>query len=193
MTSPDKTALLVGATGMLCRAAREIAARAPRTAVLSRNASRRTCLEATLALDADWHDEDAFARALDAAAGLAPFSHALIWMHPRAEAARRRMAELMADGGVMIEVFGSRASRPGALADTRLNEMRARPAISYRQVRLGFVMEKTASRWLTPDEICDAAIHALNAAAAPGADNAAPPVILAGTLEPWEARPAAAG
>lgn len=174
-------ALLIGATGMLADAARAVCARTDTAVVIARRASARPRADATLPIDADWSDEPAFARALDRAARHGPFDLALVWMHPRAPALRARLAALMAPDAVFVEVLGSRASRPGGIAEERLEAMRAHPRIRYRQVRLGFAIEAGARRWLTHEEISRAAIDALDT------DET---VIEAGRHEPWEARPA---
>ncbi len=178
-------ALLIGATGMLAGAARHFASEAGGAVMLARRASGFSFGDAALdtwriGIDADWKDSAAFGAALDEAGRHGPFALALAWLHGRDEAMRERVTRLVAEGGTLVEVLGSAASRPGAFGDERLAAMRAHPGVRYRQVLLGFVVEDGGSRWLTHGEISKAAIAALAAE-----DTRT----IAGQVEPWDARP----
>ncbi|WP_188454684.1 short-chain dehydrogenase [Virgibacillus oceani] len=50
----------------------------------------------------------------------------------------------------------------------------------YRRVYLGFMIEKSASRWLTHEEISEGVIHAIETDSEK---------TIVGTVEPWESRP----
>jgi len=181
------TTLLIGTTGMLSEAAAQIAAQTEGDiVVVSRRASAfrfdDTALQDRVtAHDLDWSDSAAFLAALDRlAAAHGPFSTALVWLHGRDEPVRAQIAHHMADEGLLVEVLGSAASRPGAFGDIRVRQMQALPQVRYRQVLLGFVHDEGLSRWLTHAEICAGAV------AAATSDET---VTIAGQVEPWNKRP----
>ena len=181
------TTLLIGTTGMLSAAARHMAQTAPGAiAVMSRRADTFSfddpALDSrTTAHPVNWQDQAAFLATLDAVASEhGPFTRALVWMHGRDDPLRAHIAHHMAEDGVLMEVLGSAASRPGAFGDIRVRQMQAQPHIRYRQVLLGFAHDDGRSRWLTHDEICAGAIAALSS------DET---VTVAGQVEPWALRP----
>ena len=96
------------------------------------------------------------------------------------EALRAQIVHHMAEDGLLIEVLGSAASRPGAFGEERVRVMQGLPHIRYRQVLLGFVHDDGVSRWLTHEEICAGVLRA-----AAGDDV----VTVAGQVEPWKLRP----
>lgn len=180
-------ALLIGATGMLAAAAEHIATRADCVTLVARRAPAfrldDSALDAKLTrVAADWSDETAFLRAIDAAEEAhGPFGLALVWLHPRAENLRRRLAaRVTAPPRLYVEMLGSAASRPHAFGDSQLDALGARDDPVYRQVILGFVIEGARARWLTDGEISAAAIRALDTGEAR---------TVAGQVEPWDRRP----
>lgn len=180
-------ALLLGATGMLAAAARHAASRADECVLVSRGAESFSFGDAALdakvtRLSLAYEDEPAL---LDALADRAPFDLALTWIRPRAELLRAALDALVAPGGLLVEVMGSRSILTGSKGEPSIAALRAdalahQPDIAYAQVILGFVREKGASRWLTHDEISAAAIAQMGAPQAR---------LIAGTLEPWDERP----
>ena len=181
------TALLLGATGMLSAAATHAAVQAEKSVVVSRHAEDFSFGDA--ALDAkcervslSYEDEPALLAALEPHA---PFSLALTWIRPRAELLRAALDALVAPGGTLIEVMGSRSILAGpkgepSIAAIRADALAHQPDITYAQVVLGFVQENGASRWLNHEEISAAAIAQMEMPL---------PRRIAGTLEPWDARP----
>lgn len=181
------TLLLIGATGMLAQAARQIAAGTPGDiVVMSRRASQFSfgapVLDArSRAYTADWRDTDAFLQCLDRIARRhPPVTRAVLWMHGRDEPLRARIVRLIAPGGTLVEVLGSAAARPGAFGAVRLKQMRRLPHIRYRQVLLGFTLDNGQGRWLSHSTICAGVMDAL------ASDD---PVTVAGQVEPWDLRP----
>ncbi|WP_422024868.1 hypothetical protein [Pyruvatibacter mobilis] len=179
--------LCIGTTGMLAGAARQLAGSGGADiAVLARRASAFRFGETALdrrrtAYDTDWNDAVGFVSALEqAGAAHGPFRSALVWMHGRDEALRAQIVHHMAEDGLLIEVLGSAASRPGAFGEERVRVMQGLPHIRYRQVLLGFVHDDGVSRWLTHEEICAGVLRA-----AAGDDV----VTVAGQVEPWKLRP----
>ncbi len=173
---------------MLAAAARHAASHAAECVLVSRSAESFSFGDATLdakltRLSLSYKDEPAL---LDTLAGHAPFDLALTWIRPRAELLRAALDALIAPGGLLVEVMGSRSiltdsGGEPSIAALRSDALAHQPDIAYAQVILGFVRENGASRWLTHDEISAAAIAQMEA---PQARR------IAGTLEPWDERPA---
>lgn len=179
--------LLIGTTGMLTSAARQLArAVTGDVIVLSRRASHFSFEDAAIderthAYDIDWTDGPKFLSMLDEiAASHGPFTASLVWMHGRDEPLRAHIAHHMAMDGTLVEVLGSAASRPSALGEVRVRHMQGLPHIRYRQVLLGFVHEEGQSRWLTNEEICASAVKAFKSEET---------LTIAGQVEPWNLRP----
>ncbi|GEM_PF-173942 len=180
-------ALLLGTTGMLAAAARHAAMQAEEAVIVSRHADSFSFGDEALdakcvSLPFSYEDEPALLAALESHA---PFSLALTWIRPRAELLRAALDALVAPGGTLIEVMGSRSILAGpngepSIASIRADALAHQPDIAYAQVVLGFVRENGASRWLTHEEISAAAIAQMEMPL---------PRRIAGTLEPWDARP----
>lgn len=182
-----KTALLLGTTGMLNAAAAHATARAKKAVVVSRNADgfsfANDVLDVKLTrIAADYDDTAALLAALERHA---PFDLALTWIRPRAELLRAALDALVAPGGLLVEVMGSRSILTGengepSIAALRGETLAQQTGFTYAQVVLGFVREGETSRWLNHEEISAAAIAQMEMPLARR---------IAGTLEPWEARP----
>ena len=180
-------ALLLGTTGMLAAAARHAAMQADECVLVSRNADGfsfgSAALDAKLTrLPVSYEDEPAL---LDALTDHAPFDLALTWIRPRAELLRAAIDALIAPGGLLVEVMGSRSILTGSNGEPSIAALRAdafahQTDIVYAQLVLGFMRENGASRWLTHEEISAAAIAQIEA---PQARR------IAGILEPWDERP----
>ena len=175
-------ALLIGTTGMLAKAAREIVGESQHATLCARGASRFSfgenfLDEKVMRLPLDYDDPTHF---LDTLRIRGPVDLALTWIRPEAHELRNAIAECVLPGGKIIEVMGSAAGMPGGFADQRLEPMSRLPGRTYRQLILGFVIEGDTSRWLTHDEISAAALRAHR-----GFDTRT----IAGTLEPWDKRP----
>lgn len=181
------TTLLLGTTGMLKAAAAHAVARSGKAVLASRRADDfsfgNDVLDVKLARVAQSYDDaGAF---LDAVARFAPFDLALTWIRPPADILRAAIDGMIAPGGRLVEVMGSRSILLGedgsaSIAARRAEALSLQPNIVYAQVILGFVLEGETSRWLAHDEISAAAIAQMKAPV---------PRLVAGTLEPWEKRP----
>lgn len=180
-------ALLLGTTGMLAAAARHAAAQAEKSVIVSRNAGAFSFGDGALdakcvALSLSYEDEPALLAAL---VEHAPFSVALTWIRPRAELLRAALDALVAPGGLLVEVMGSRSILAGPKGEPSIASLRAealahQPDIAYAQVVLGFMRENGVSRWLNHEEISATAIAQMELPL---------PRRIAGTLEPWDERP----
>lgn len=181
------TTLLLGTTGMLSAAAAHAVARSKKSVLVSRHADAFSFNNDVLdhkitPINVSYDDEAAF---LDALEPLAPFDLALTWMHPPAEILRAALDGMIAPGGRLVEVMGSRSILLGPNGEASIAERRAQALalqtdITYAQVILGFVIEGETSRWLRHDEISAAAIAQMERPV---------PRLVAGVLEPWEKRP----
>lgn len=181
------TTLLLGTTGMLNAAAAHAVARSDRAVLVSRQADAFSfgdeALDAKLVPVAQsYDDEPAFLAALEPHA---PFDVALTWIRPRAELLRAALDALVAPGGLLVEVMGSRSILTGedgapSIATLRAEALGHQPDVTYAQVILGFIREGETSRWLDHEEISAAAIAQMEMPL---------PRRIAGTLEPWDARP----
>lgn len=182
---PDHKTVMIGATGMLAPVLVQAALHSTHLLSLARHASQFTRPSAMPADIYSGHDVDY--ENIQKVAGLltmhGPFDTALTWIRPKALDLRERVAQNIKSGGHLIEVMGSAASRPGALADQRRAAMTSLPNIKYSQLILGFIpgtSEATTSRWLTHAEISTAACHLLKAPE---------PRLIVGQVEPWDMRP----
>jgi hypothetical protein len=189
---PGRHAFVVGGTGMLRGAVLGLVARGFAVSVVARNARRLATLrdEAARAggvvrpICVDYRDADAFAFGLDEAArDLGPPSLAVVWAHSSAPGAPLAVARLVGAGGAApryVQVLGSAAADPSQPEADRAAQFAALPHVAYREVILGFVVEKGRSRWLTDDEIAAGVLRAV--------DTDAPRTVV-GAVEPWSARP----
>jgi hypothetical protein len=181
------TTLLLGTTGMLSAAAAYAVARSRKVVLVSRHADAfsfsNDVLDVKLQpINVSYDDESAF---LDALLPHAPFDLAMTWMHPPAEILRAALDGMIAPGGRLVEVMGSRSILLGPNGEASIAERRAQALalqtdITYAQVILGFVIEGKTSRWLTHEEISATAIAQMERPV---------PRLVAGVLEPWEMRP----
>jgi hypothetical protein len=175
-------ALLIGMTGMLAPAAREIVGESQHASVCSRSASNFSFGEKFLddkmmRLGLDYDDEAHF---LDTLRIRGPVDLAVTWIHAKAENLRNGIADCVIPGGKIVEIMGSASGRPDGFADERLKAMESQFGKTYRQVILGFMLEGDASRWLTHEEICGGVMRAYR-----GFETRT----IIGTLEPWDKRP----
>ncbi len=139
-----------------------------------------SCADIYHGYDVDYENASAVEQLLGAHG---PFDTALTWIRPKALPLRDLIARHMNEAGHLVEVMGSAASRPGALADQRRAAMEAFPRVRYSQLILGFIPQSATtpnSRWLTHDEISTAACRLLDAPA---------PRTIVGQIEPWDERP----
>lgn len=170
--------LVVGGTGMLSELVKALAGDGGRLSLLSRRASQAG---GEAGFDCDYHDEAAFAGALEAAiARSGPIDLAVAWFHTLKIAAPRLLAERVP--GRLFQVLGSAAadpSRPERL-ETAARVADGLPQCAVRQVVLGFKVEAGGSRWLTNSEISQGVLEAVRA------DRT---LSIIGQTEPWSARP----
>jgi hypothetical protein len=141
-------ALVVGGTGMVARATRALGERGHRVTCIARRP--RDLGPGVTVETTDYHDSARFREALARAAeSRGPIELAVCWIHTDAPDAPRTVAESLAPGARLVQVFGTRV---WPLADVPLH-------VAYRQVLLGSV----SGRWLTHDEISAGIVEAIDA------------------------------
>lgn len=182
--NPSHT-LIIGGTGMLAAATRELAGRSSAVTVVARRPERigELAVEHVERVAVDYHDADALLEQLEhAIAEHGEFDFALTWVHASGEASLRRVAERLAqqtETARLVDVQGSAAARPDGPSE-RHAFLSGLDGLDYQRVILGFVPEDGHSRWLTDREISDGIIEAVDA----GEDEH-----IVGVVEPWDERP----
>ena len=105
-------------------------------------------------LAVDYRSTEGLRRGLaDAIRERGPIELAVCWIHTDAPDAPRVVAESLAFGGRLVQVFGNRVW-PLSPVPNR---------VEYAQVLLGAVREESGSRWLADDEISTGVLAAVDA------------------------------
>ena len=141
-------ALVVGGTGMLARATRELRERGHVVTSIARRAVQLGRGVTPVALD--YRDAATLREALaHATEWRGPLELAVCWVHTDGPEVPALVAEALAPGARLVQVFGT---RHWPLADVPLH-------VAYRQVLLGSV----GGRWLTHEEISAGVLEAIDA------------------------------
>jgi MobA-like NTP transferase domain len=141
-------AVVVGGTGMLAGLTRSLAARGQAVTCVSRRAARLDPRVASVPVD--YRDPEALRLVLTLAMeSRGPIELAVCWIHTDAPDVPRLVAESLAPGARLVQVFGTRV---WPLADVPLH-------IAYRQVALG----SAEGHWLTHEEISTGVLEAVDA------------------------------
>lgn len=163
--APFNLALTVGATGMLEGAMSHIAKRAKETWVLARSAEtlERPQKPNIHMLCADYSDADAFTAKLASAVNLDRVDLALLWMHDIGNKACLKLLDTLSRQSILIvHVAGSAAGDPEKQAARVQQKIDFGPEVRYCPVILGAMKSGDARRWLTHEEICAAAVAAID-------------------------------
>ena len=141
-------ALVVGATGMLAELTRGLAGRGHRVTSIARRPSALG--DGVTPVAQDYRDAEGLSAALSRAAEeRGPIELAVCWIHADAPAAPHIVADAIAPGARLLQVFG-----------TRVWPLDVVPVhLAYRQVLLGSI----EGRWLTHDEISSGVLEAVDA------------------------------
>jgi molybdopterin-guanine dinucleotide biosynthesis protein A len=141
-------ALVVGGTRMLAGLTRALAARGHLVTSIARRAARLG--PGVEELELDYRDTGGLREALGSVRReRGPIELAVCWIHPDAPEAPGVVAQALAPGARLVQVFGTRV---WPLA-------RVPVSIAYRRVRLGSV----DGRWLTHEEIAAGVLDAVDA------------------------------
>lgn len=182
-----KHALVIGGTGMLKGTSIWLNRQGYHLSVLARGQERLKELEEALTfpehfstLTFDYTQDDTLRSELQAIQDKhGPIQIVVSWISSPAPQALRSIIDVVDQENIgtwdLYHVLGSRSD----LEQVKL-AVGAPATCNYRQVKLGFVVEGTQSRWLTHEEIADGVIRGIST------QN---PITVVGTLEPWEMRP----
>ena len=173
-----KHAAVIGGTGMLAGVTRNLARQVDAVAVVARRLARIEALQLSnvRGLPLDYRKRGALTHALGVAARVhGPLDLVVAWIHGDSAQGHAEVCASLAPPARYVRVLGHAAGAPdAAVPDIRL------PGVSVQDVVLGFVVERTASRWLTHAEICQGVMSAI--------DTGRPRTVV-GQIEPWCARP----
>lgn len=180
---PRRHVLMVGGTGMLAAAADELARDGWRVSHIARRAAAfARGRDGQAGFDADYHDTEAFGRALEAAlAWGGPVELGIAWFRTLKLDTPRLMAQALGAPGRqarLFQVLGSRTAHPDH--PDRLPRAAAvaegLPNCSLRQVVLGFRSGSTGARANTNAEISAGLLEAI------ATDR---PLSIVGQVDPW--------
>lgn len=194
--------LVVGGTGMLRQAVAALAGRSGALTSLARSPHSQEALLAAAAaagvppgrihgVPVNYRDDHELETAVEGAIeARGPVDLVLAWIHstaPRAPGvlARAVAASVAAPAGdgraiPMYQVLASASADPTTHFEARRDAFAGIPSLAWRGIVLGFVRERSRSRWLTDDEIAAGVLQAIEA----GRERH-----VVGTTAPWSARP----
>ena len=148
----SRHALVVGGTGMLAGLVAALAERCDDVTVVARN--RRALPFGAVQLVLDYRATRDLRQGLaEATRERGPIELAVCWIHTDAPEAPRVVAEGIAPGGRLVQVFGTRVWPLLPVPE----------GVEYAQVLLGSVREGGGYRWLTNDEITAGVLAAVDA------------------------------
>ncbi len=180
-------ALVVGGTGMLMPVVEQLIDDGYRVSVIASRPSSLQALGTYLqskaselnALAVDYHDDEKLQEVLlEAIRRHGPITLTVAWIHSSAADAPLAIAELVT--GDFFHVRSAGASQLDFQDPFDVISIKALADIDYHQITLGFVLENTAARWLTNQEIAQGVIAAIKEAKA---------YWTIGTTKPWQSRP----
>ena len=182
--------LTIGCTGMLRKAAVDLAGRCKTLTSIARTGRSLRALDAAIK-DADcthrmypldWSDPDGFIDTVATRAHEAGEADlVLAWLHD--DALGPQLAQVLAPANrrcAFYQVRGSAAANPAARTGSFLQGHDIPATIGYHQIILGFHVDRDGSRWLHDDEICAGVLDAI---AHPE------PATTVGAIEPWTRHP----
>jgi NADP-dependent 3-hydroxy acid dehydrogenase YdfG len=173
--------LVIGGTGMLHDATAHFIRSGLAVTVVARQARLLQALQddhpdQTVQIVAqDYHDTENFLNALSGS-----YDHVVCWMHSSAHKTLDALLDRLAKDNpqtVFFHIKGSASYNPATVQNLTQDRM---DALDYREIILGFKIEKDHSRWLNHDEIAAGVIAAVQAD---------PTRTLIGVTTPWNARP----
>lgn len=144
--------LVVGGTGMLAGLVAALAEREGEVTVIARR--ERAVPSGVVQLALDYRNTVELRRGLAGAIReRGPIGLAVCWIHTDAPEAPGVVAESVAPGGRLVQVFGTRVWPLSSVPD----------GVEYAQVLLGGIREGSGSRWLTNEEISTGVLAAVDA------------------------------
>lgn len=183
-----KHALVVGGTGMLSNVLLWLVSQGCHVSVIGRNkqrmdrlisASKDKSLITPLLLD--YRDDDELIKYINASVNKnGEIDLVVAWIHSIAKKALPTIAKEIAAKSNYFRVFHVLGSSSDLNDVIKKVNLFLPDGCLYRQVLLGFIIEKGYSRWLTNDEISNGVIEAI-------INDDVRKIV--GTIEPWEKRP----
>lgn len=177
--------LIVGGTGMLRPATRQLIADGHEVVVVARHPERAVAgTEAAAGLhlvSADWQrPAELVDRIAEKVGDLLP-DRAILWVHdPPGQRLHDQLGRVLTPDATVVRLLGSATHDPArGSAEVEPPPVYAPPR-DYRTVVLGFEGEGVATRWLTDEEISGGALAALSDPR---------PTRTVGRTEPWSDRP----
>lgn len=161
LSTVPSTVLVVGGTGMLGPAVRELLDSARTVVLVARRASNfhhKDDAGRLVTVDADWEDAEQFGETLRRAVHGLNVEAALLWVHlPHRDPVVRVLDDLLPPGAVVVRLWGTGSGQPreDAHVAARLEGR------TMREVYLGSVASPQGWRWLTHSEISAGALEAL--------------------------------
>lgn len=182
MPEPIGDVLVIGGTGMLRPAVRDLVEHGLRVLVASRRPDRAAPPETArgrfVPIVADWQNPKTLVDAVASATGGQPVTHVLVWVHsPYRTAVLSELQPLVASDAIVVQVWGSAGEDPRSALAT---EQATLPGRRMRNVVLGYAREAGASRWLTHTEISAGVLNALDRPEA---------LQVIGQIDPWNQHP----
>ena len=145
--------LVVGGTGMLAGLVTALAERGDAVTVVAR--SPRPLPGGATQLGLDYRNTDDLKRGLaEAIRERGPIELAVCWIHTDAPDAPGVVADSVAPGGRLIQVFGTRVWPLASVPE----------GLTYAQVLLGGIRERDGLRWLRDEEISTGVLAAVDSA-----------------------------
>lgn len=182
--------LVLGGTGMLRGAVRELIDRHYIVISLARRPQRGVPAEHMddrfIGLTGDWCEPEDFASQILAAlrergATTSELAGAIVWVHsPYRHGVLDQLERVLDPTAQVLQLWGSAVEKPQEIM-TRENHVRR--SWKSKHLYLGYHASTGAPRWLTNDEISQAALRAWEA------PHSGDGYFVAGQTEPWEQRP----
>lgn len=160
-----KSALTLGATGMLRGALEAVAQEAEQTFIVSRNAKEKLNehpLPHSTAMDIDYSDPTDFMVRLEQEFDLTAIDLALIWVHNSGlEVLWALLKQFSTQPMRIVHVAGSAAGDPERQTERITSRITFGPQTQFIPVILGAMPTPEGRRWLTHEEICAGTIEAI--------------------------------
>lgn len=155
------TIVIIGGTGMLLPAAKELSEQGLEVAVVARHASdvvRTVATELIIPIDADWSEPEKYLDTVRSAMQQHTVTGMITWIHrPYRDQLMLGLAELVEPGGRIVRLWGSSSGDPATIAARS-----PRPkGFSLCEVYLGANRQGNNMSWLSHEQISRGALEAL--------------------------------
>jgi hypothetical protein len=152
--------IIIGGTGMLSSATREISHQANDLVLIARQPNELASEINARAIQLNWKNKDAVESAISKLISEPKVDILLIWIHEDGLWCLPLFENLLVENGRSIRVHGSTAGDP--TEGVKTDPLPPRDDIIRQNVVLGWVEETNGRRWLTDNEISEGALAAFN-------------------------------